>query len=101
MDAVLAKDGWKKVEQSTDAKAILLNTCAIRDHAEEKIWGRLGYFNNLQTSRPRKESESRQVWMSPNQSLRYYAMWGRMRVASDRSSDFVFHAFEALYVCLL
>lgn len=29
------------------ADVVLLNTCAIREKAEQKIWDRLGFFNNM------------------------------------------------------
>jgi tRNA-2-methylthio-N6-dimethylallyladenosine synthase len=37
------------------ADVILLNTCAIREKAENKIWDRLGYFKNL------KKKEGRDI----------------------------------------
>ena len=33
--------------QVEDAEIILINTCAIRDNAEAKIWHRLQYFKSL------------------------------------------------------
>ena len=36
-----------------EAGLILVNTCAIRDNAEAKIWQRLAYFNSLKKSRRR------------------------------------------------
>ena len=38
----LAADGYAAVERPDDADVILLNTCAIRDHAEQRVIGRLG-----------------------------------------------------------
>jgi tRNA-2-methylthio-N6-dimethylallyladenosine synthase len=38
----LAADGYRPVETPEEADVILLNTCAIRDHAEQRVIGRLG-----------------------------------------------------------
>lgn len=38
----LAAEGYTPVESPGEADVILLNTCAIRDHAEQRVIGRLG-----------------------------------------------------------
>ena len=38
----LAAHGYDAVEQPDGADVILVNTCAIRDHAEQRVIGRLG-----------------------------------------------------------
>ena len=38
----LAADGYEEASGPLDADVILLNTCAIRDHAEQRVLGRLG-----------------------------------------------------------
>lgn len=45
-DLMLVK-GFCKVEQPEDADLIILNTCAIREKAEEKIFSRIGCFRPL------------------------------------------------------
>ncbi len=42
MAGKLAAEGYSTVERPDDADVILLNTCAIRDHAEQRVIGRLG-----------------------------------------------------------
>ncbi|MEO7966999.1 MAG: tRNA (N6-isopentenyl adenosine(37)-C2)-methylthiotransferase MiaB [Gemmatimonadaceae bacterium] len=42
MAGKLAADGYVSVDRPDDADVILLNTCAIRDHAEQRVIGRLG-----------------------------------------------------------
>src|SRR5262245_28874856 len=38
----LAAEGYAPVDQPDGADVILVNTCAIRDHAEQRVVGRLG-----------------------------------------------------------
>jgi len=38
----LAAEGYTSVDQPDGADVILVNTCAIRDHAEQRVLGRLG-----------------------------------------------------------
>ncbi|PYO05413.1 MAG: tRNA (N6-isopentenyl adenosine(37)-C2)-methylthiotransferase MiaB, partial [Gemmatimonadetes bacterium] len=38
----LTESGYESVEQPEGADVILINTCAIRDHAEQRVIGRLG-----------------------------------------------------------
>jgi tRNA-2-methylthio-N6-dimethylallyladenosine synthase len=44
--------GYRQVEQPNDADLILLNTCAIRDKAERKVYGHLGRYKPLKTENP-------------------------------------------------
>ena len=39
---ILEKIGFTLAEDEVDADLILLNTCAIRENAENRIWGELG-----------------------------------------------------------
>lgn len=41
--SVLSQSGFTSAPSVEDADIILLNTCAIRENAESKIWQRLGY----------------------------------------------------------
>ncbi len=52
MIGVLERAGFSLVEKPDDADAILLNTCAIREHAEQRVLGRLGEFARLKNRRP-------------------------------------------------
>src|SRR3982751_762300 len=38
----LAESGYEAVDQPDGADVILINTCAIREHAEQRVIGRLG-----------------------------------------------------------
>jgi tRNA-2-methylthio-N6-dimethylallyladenosine synthase len=50
--AVLRRAGFATAERPEDADVILLNTCAIREHAEERVLGRLGDLARLKHRRP-------------------------------------------------
>ncbi len=45
--SILGMDGYSLTEEIADADAILLNTCSIRDNAEQKIISRLQYLGSL------------------------------------------------------
>ncbi|MGQ9644278.1 MAG: tRNA (N6-isopentenyl adenosine(37)-C2)-methylthiotransferase MiaB [Ignavibacterium sp.] len=49
---VLKKQGYTVSKNPEDADIILLNTCSIRDNAEQRIYGRLGNLKNLKTKKP-------------------------------------------------
>lgn len=45
--SVLADNGYAQTQQDTDADVIFLNTCAIREQAEQRIWSRLAVLKKL------------------------------------------------------
>ncbi len=45
--SILLKDGYETTENINDAGLILINTCSIRDNAEQRIWGRLKAISHL------------------------------------------------------
>ena len=50
--SVLQKAGYALCDSIEKADVILVNTCSIRDNAEQRIWGRLDVF--LQEKKKRK-----------------------------------------------
>ncbi|MFE8699159.1 tRNA (N6-isopentenyl adenosine(37)-C2)-methylthiotransferase MiaB [Cytobacillus sp. FJAT-54145] len=44
--------GYEPTDSVEDANVILLNTCAIRENAENKVFGELGHLKHLKTQRP-------------------------------------------------
>lgn len=50
--AVLGGEGFLIVDDMTNADVILLNTCAVRDNAEQRIHGRIGELFSLKKNRP-------------------------------------------------
>lgn len=49
---VLAEEGFELTETAEDADLILLNTCSIREKAEQKAYSLLGTFQKLKTRNP-------------------------------------------------
>lgn len=45
--SILEKEGYTHSENINEAGLILLNTCSIRDNAEQRIWGRLKAISHL------------------------------------------------------
>lgn len=45
--AVMQMAGYELTETDNEATAVLLNTCSIRDNAEQKIYSRLAYWHSL------------------------------------------------------
>lgn len=45
--SVMQMAGYEMTENIEDADAIFVNTCSVRDNAEQKIYGRLQYFHSL------------------------------------------------------
>jgi tRNA-2-methylthio-N6-dimethylallyladenosine synthase len=45
--SILSAAGYVPTENIGDAGLILINTCSIRDNAEQRIWGRLKAINHL------------------------------------------------------
>ena len=50
--SILAKDGYDTTSDSTEADLILINTCSIRERAEQTVRKRLNHFNGLKKKRP-------------------------------------------------
>ncbi len=43
---------WLKGVESENADLVLYNTCTVRDNANQKVYGRLGYLQTLKKKRP-------------------------------------------------
>ena len=50
--SILAKQGYARTENIAEADVIMANTCSIRDNAEQRIWGRIDYFNTFRKTKP-------------------------------------------------
>ena len=52
MHGILAENGYSAVDGPEEADVILVNTCAIRDHAEQRVLGRVGQLQQYREQRP-------------------------------------------------
>lgn len=51
--SILRKEGYEHTDNIAEADIILINTCSIRDNAEQRIWGRL---NELKALKKKKKA---------------------------------------------
>lgn len=52
MQGILAARGYDVANTPEEADVILVNTCAIRDHAEQRVFGRVGELYKLKRDNP-------------------------------------------------
>lgn len=52
IDGMLTEMGFTFTDKEEEADFILLNTCAVREHAEERVFGNLGRFKKYKRERP-------------------------------------------------
>ncbi len=52
MEGVLAARGYEIVRTPEEADVVLVNTCAIREHAETRVLGRVSQLNGLKREKP-------------------------------------------------
>jgi tRNA-2-methylthio-N6-dimethylallyladenosine synthase len=52
MQGILAGGGYDIVSRPEEADVVLVNTCAIREHAEQRVIGRVGDLFRLKAQRP-------------------------------------------------
>src|SRR6202023_2858610 len=55
VSAVLKRAGYAAAPRPELADVILLNTCAIREHAEERVLGRLSDLARLKSAHPERK----------------------------------------------
>jgi tRNA-2-methylthio-N6-dimethylallyladenosine synthase len=53
--AIMRRAGYSSTDDATEAEVILLNTCAIREHAEERILRRLSDLARLKLAHPHRK----------------------------------------------
>src|SRR5690625_5220550 len=52
MSGILTEMGYESTENVEAADVILLNTCAIRENAENKVFGQIGHLKRLKREKP-------------------------------------------------
>ncbi len=50
--SIMQKEGYVYTDRIEQADIILINTCSIRDNAEQRIWGRLSEMRRLRKHKP-------------------------------------------------
>lgn len=50
---MLREMGYIKGESADEADLVIMNTCAVRDHAEQRVFGNLGALKHLKTRNPK------------------------------------------------
>ena len=53
VSALLTREGFSETKDIHTADAIFVNTCAIREHAEDKVHSRLGYYHQIKRKNPK------------------------------------------------
>ena len=56
MEGILASQGYEIVHAPEDADVVLVNTCAIREHAERRVLGRVAQLNALKQKKRHKKN---------------------------------------------
>ena len=49
---ILESMGYSPADDIKDAQVVLLNTCAVRENAEEKVFGKIGYLKSVKRTHP-------------------------------------------------
>ena len=52
LEELLKVSGYARTESARDADLVIVNTCSIRDKAEQKVYSQLGRYRHLKKSKP-------------------------------------------------
>ncbi len=50
--SIMNEEGYELTQNMTQADVILVNTCSIRENAEQRVWGRLNVFRQMKEQKP-------------------------------------------------
>ena len=50
--SIMQREGYVWTDSLDQADIILINTCSVRDNAEQRIWGRLSEMRRLKRAKP-------------------------------------------------
>ena len=50
--SIMQQEGYRYTESLEEADIVLINTCSIRDNAEQRIWGRLSEMRHMRKRKP-------------------------------------------------
>ena len=52
LSGILTQIGYETTEQEEEADFVIYNTCTVRDNANQRVYGRLGFLNSLKRKKP-------------------------------------------------
>jgi len=52
VSSIMTESGYNRTEKMGEADLILVNTCSIRENAEQRVWGRLDVFKQIKNQHP-------------------------------------------------
>jgi len=55
VNSILMEDGMEPVDEPEEAEVIFINTCSIRENAEERVWNRLKEFKAMKRERQTRD----------------------------------------------
>ncbi len=53
ISGLLESDGYARAEDAAEAEVVVLNTCAVRENADNRLYGSLGHLKPLKARNPR------------------------------------------------
>lgn len=52
LTGILSQIGYEITDSEDEADFIIYNTCTVRDNADQRVYGRLGYLNSIKKKKP-------------------------------------------------
>ncbi|MBD5457813.1 MAG: tRNA (N6-isopentenyl adenosine(37)-C2)-methylthiotransferase MiaB [Lachnospiraceae bacterium] len=52
LTGILVQAGYRMTDSEEDADFVIYNTCTVRDNANQRVYGRLGYLNSMKKKKP-------------------------------------------------
>lgn len=52
LSGILTQIGYELTESEEDADFVIYNTCTVRDNANQRVYGRLGFLNSMKRKKP-------------------------------------------------
>lgn len=49
---ILVQAGYRMTDSEEEADFVIYNTCTVRDNANQRVYGRLGYLNSMKKKKP-------------------------------------------------
>ena len=91
-DALHAADGLTATDDPAEADVLLMNTCSVREKAQEKVFSLLGEWRELKQATPRGDHRRRRLRREPGRRghhARAHRTWiwcsGRRRCIACRT----------------